>query len=130
MVSRMRVEPQLQVSGSARERDAPFSQLLEGFDAGRVGGDEVRQIELDGNAGRNLRACFEQFRELRDSQAAGQLHPTSIGLSNNTDPAIHGAAHRQDSSHDCSRAEPPARTFCLGSSGGLETSLSRRHSLP
>ena len=44
----MRVELQLEVSGSANQRCALVSQSLKRFDARRVDGHQVRQIELKG----------------------------------------------------------------------------------
>ena len=84
----MRVELQLEVSGSVDQRCASGSQPLKRFDARRVGGHEVRQIDLNGE---DFRADSEQFRNLRDAQPAGQPYKASIDLLNDADPAIHAA---------------------------------------
>jgi hypothetical protein len=62
---------------------------LKRVDADGVRGYEVAQIELNG---KGVRARFEQFRDLRTTQAASQSHEASIGLLSDADPAIHGAA--------------------------------------
>ena len=52
------------------------------FDARHVGGHEFSQIDLE----RNLScACAEQFRNLRDTQTAGEPEDASIGLLNDAD---------------------------------------------
>jgi hypothetical protein len=86
-VSIKRIELQLEVSGGTHQRCALASQSLQGFDAGRVSRHELRQIDLDGEG--FFRARFEQFGDLCDAQAASEPDKPSIGLLNNTDPAIH-----------------------------------------
>ena len=84
----MRVELQLEVPGSVDQCRAPGSQPLKRFDARRIGGHKVRQIELDR---KNFGADGEQFRNLRNTQPASQPHKASIDLLNDADPAIHAA---------------------------------------
>ena len=62
------------------------------FDARHVGGHELSQIDLE----RNLScACAEQFRNLRDTQTAGEPDDASIGLLNDADPALHALLKRK-----------------------------------
>jgi len=68
------------------------SESLKRFDTRRIGGHELRQIELD-----RTRFCagFEQFRDLFDTQPASQSNQPSIGLLNDTNPAIHAGVKRK-----------------------------------
>lgn len=76
----------MEVAGRANQRGTSGAQPLKGLDAWRIGRHEVCQIKLDG---KNFRACFQQFRNLRTTQPTGQAYETSIGLLNDADPAIH-----------------------------------------
>ena len=92
MSAARRIELQLQVSRYANQARALFSKSLEGFDARHVGGHEFGQIDLE----RNLScACAEQFRNLRDTQTAGEPEDASIGLLNDADPALHPLLKRK-----------------------------------
>ena len=92
MSAARRIELQLQVSRYANQARALLSKSLEGFDARHVGGHEFSQIDLE----RNLScACAEQFRNLRDTQTAGEPDDASIGLLNDTDPALHALLKRK-----------------------------------
>lgn len=92
MSAARRIELQLQVSRYANQARALLSKSLEGFDARHVGGHEFSQIDLE----RNLScACAEQFRNLRDTQTAGEPDDASIGLLNDADPALHALLKRK-----------------------------------
>lgn len=92
MSAARRIELQLQVSRYANQARALLSKSLEGFDARHVGGHEFSQIDLE----RNLScACAEQFRNLRDTQTAGEPEDASIGLLNDADPALHPLLKRK-----------------------------------
>jgi len=68
------------------------SQSLNRFDARHVRGHEVRQIEFKG---KDISACAEKFRDMRDTQAASQPHDASIGLLKNADPALPDRSSRK-----------------------------------
>jgi hypothetical protein len=82
----VRVKFQLEITGRTHERCTLSSKSLKRFDARRIGGHQVRQIELDWT---RFGAGFEQFRDLFDTQPASQSNQPSIGLLNDTNPAIH-----------------------------------------
>jgi hypothetical protein len=82
----VRIKLQLEITGRTHKRCTLSSKSLKRFDARRIGGHELRQIEFDGT---RFRAGFEQFWDLFDTQPAGQSNQPSIGLLNDTNPAIH-----------------------------------------
>ena len=92
MSAARRIELQLQVSRYPNQARALVSKSLEGFDARHVGGHEFSQIDLEWNLSR---ACAEQFRNLRDTQSAGEPEDASIGLLNDADPALHPLRKRK-----------------------------------
>ena len=87
-----RVDLQLKIPGRTNQGRAFVSQSLNRFDARHVRGHEVCQIEFKG---KDICACSEQFRDMRDTQAASQPHDASIGLLNNADPALHNRSSRK-----------------------------------
>jgi hypothetical protein len=80
------VELHLEVHGSTNQSRTCSSNSLKRLDARRVRGHEIRQIEFQATA---IRACPEQFRDLRDTQPASEPHDATTDFLNNTDPAIH-----------------------------------------
>jgi hypothetical protein len=88
----VRVKLQLEIPGRTHERCSLSSESLKRFDARRIGGHEFRQIEFDRT---RFGAGFEQFRDLFDTQPASQSNQPSIGLLNDTNPAIHAGVKRK-----------------------------------
>ncbi len=61
-------------------------ESLQRFDARRVHGHQVREIQLNRSG---VRAGSEQFGHLGDAQPTGQTHEASIGLVHDANPAVH-----------------------------------------
>jgi len=90
-----RIELQLKVSGRTHHGRALVSETLQGFDPCGIGRHQLRQIQFDCSVRRISGTRAEQFRNLRDTQTARQPNDPSIGLLNDTDPALHDMRRRK-----------------------------------
>jgi hypothetical protein len=90
-----RIELQLKVSGRTHHGRALVSETLQCFDPCGIGRHQLRQIQFDRSVRSTPGTRAEEFRNLRDAQTARQPNDPSIGLRNDTDPALHDIYRRK-----------------------------------
>jgi hypothetical protein len=71
-------------------------ESLQRFNARRIHGDQLREIQMNSSG---VRTGSEQFRHLGDAEPTGQTHEASISLVHDADPAVHVDCETQYASH-------------------------------
>ena len=85
-MSRRRVKLQLNVAGGSNQLCSGGPDPLERLDSRHVCRHQIREIDQQRAA---FGAGFEEFRNLRDTQTAGQSHDTTIDFIDDTNPTVH-----------------------------------------